>query len=39
VWDGGSARQLGLVDQFGGMDEAVAAGRGEERSIDHEAWA
>jgi protease-4 len=25
VWDGGSARQLGLVDQFGGMDEAVAA--------------
>ena len=24
VWDGGSARQLGLVDGFGGMDEAVA---------------
>jgi protease-4 len=24
VWDGGSARQLGLVDGFGGIDEAVA---------------
>jgi len=24
VWDGGSARQLGLVDGFGGMDDAVA---------------
>lgn len=24
VWDGGTARQLGLVDQFGGMDEALA---------------
>jgi protease-4 len=24
VWDGGSARQLGLVDQFGGLDEAIA---------------
>ncbi len=23
VWDGGTARQLGLVDQFGGLDEAV----------------
>lgn len=22
VWDGGTARQLGLVDQFGGLDEA-----------------
>lgn len=29
VWDGGSARQLGLVDQFGGLDDALdwAAGR------------
>jgi protease-4 len=28
VWDGGSARQLGLVDQFGSLDDAVAeAGR------------
>ena len=24
VWDGGAARQLGLVDGFGGMDEAIA---------------
>nr|MBA3898421.1 signal peptide peptidase SppA [Sphingomonadaceae bacterium] len=24
VWDGGSARQLGLVDAFGGIDDAVA---------------
>ena len=24
VWDGGSARQHGLVDGFGGMDEAIA---------------
>ena len=24
VWDGGTARQLGLVDAFGGIDEALA---------------
>jgi len=24
VWSGGQARQIGLVDQFGGLDEAVA---------------
>lgn len=24
VWDGGTARQLGLVDGFGGLDEAIA---------------
>ena len=24
VWDGGSAHQLGLVDQFGGIDDAIA---------------
>ena len=24
VWDGGTARQLGLVDRFGGLDDAVA---------------
>ena len=24
VWDGGAARQLGLVDQFGGLDDAIA---------------
>jgi protease IV len=25
VWDGGAGRQIGLVDQFGGLDEALAA--------------
>jgi protease-4 len=25
VWDGGTARQLGMVDQFGGLDEALAS--------------
>ncbi len=24
VWDGGAARQIGLVDQYGGIDEALA---------------
>jgi protease IV len=24
VWDGGAARQLGLVDAFGGLDDAIA---------------
>ncbi len=24
VWDGGTARQIGLVDQFGGIEDAVA---------------
>ena len=24
VWDGGAARQIGLVDQYGGLDEALA---------------
>jgi len=24
VWDGGTARQLGLVDSFGGLEEAIA---------------
>lgn len=38
VWDGGSARQLGLVDGFGSMDDAIAKagdlaklGKGERR--------
>ena len=38
VWDGGTARQLGLVDGFGGMDEAIAkaaalANLGDERGV------
>lgn len=38
VWDGGSARQLGLIDGFGGMDEAIAkaaelAHLGKERNV------
>jgi protease-4 len=38
VWDGGAAHQLGLVDGFGGMDEAIAkaaqlAKLGDEREI------
>ena len=28
VWDGGTARQKGLVDQFGGLDEALAFAAG-----------
>jgi len=38
VWDGGTARQLGLVDGFGGMSDAIAkaaqlANLGNERGI------
>ena len=38
VWDGGTAHQLGLVDGFGGIDDAVAkaaqlAGLGSERRV------
>ena len=38
VWDGGTAHQLGLVDAFGGVDDAVAkaaqlAGLGSERGV------
>ena len=40
VWDGGTARQLGLVDGFGGMEDAVAkaaqlAKLGEERDVTY----
>jgi len=40
VWDGGAARQLGLVDGFGGMDEAIAkaaelAKLGDERGVTY----
>lgn len=24
VWDGGTARQIGLIDQYGGLDDAIA---------------
>jgi protease-4 len=38
VWDGGTARQIGLVDGFGGMSDAIAkaaqlAGLGNERGV------
>jgi protease-4 len=38
VWDGGSAHQLGLVDGFGGIDDAVSkaaqlSGLGNERGV------
>ena len=38
VWDGGTAHQLGLVDGFGGMEEAIAkaaelAKLGDERGV------
>ncbi|HEY6047768.1 MAG TPA: signal peptide peptidase SppA, partial [Sphingomicrobium sp.] len=38
VWDGGAARQIGLVDGFGGMSDAIAkaaqlAGLGNERGV------
>jgi len=38
VWDGGTARQIGLVDGFGGVDEAIAkaaqlAKLGDERGV------
>ena len=38
VWDGGTARQIGLIDGFGGMDDAIAkaaelAKLGDERSV------
>ena len=38
VWDGGTARQIGLVDGFGGLGDAIAkaaqlAGLGNERGI------
>ena len=40
VWDGGTARQLGLVDGFGGTDEAIAkaaelAKLGDERGVTY----
>ena len=31
IWDGGTARQIGLVDQFGGLDDALAWAAGQAR--------
>ena len=38
VWDGGTAHQIGLVDRFGGLDDAIAAAAsaaklGDERGV------
>ena len=40
AWDGGTARQKGLVDQFGGLDAALAdaAGRAKLGEDWHAAW-
>lgn len=40
VWDGGTARQIGLVDQFGDLDDAIGkaaelAKLGEERGVTY----
>ena len=40
VWDGGTARQIGLIDGFGGRDEAIAkaaelAKLGDERGVTY----
>jgi protease-4 len=40
VWDGGTAHQIGLIDSFGGIDEAIAkaaqlAGLGSERGVHY----
>ncbi|OYW45628.1 MAG: signal peptide peptidase SppA [Sphingomonadales bacterium 32-68-7] len=37
VWDGGSARQLGLVDQFGGLDDALAWAAAQAK-LENGAW-
>jgi protease-4 len=37
VWDGGAARQLGLVDQFGGLDAALAYAA-ERAGLDDGEW-
>ena len=37
VWDGGAARQIGLVDQYGGMDDALAWAAAK-AGIEGDAW-
>lgn len=37
VWDGGTARQLGLVDQFGGLEDALAWAAGK-AGIEDDGW-
>jgi protease-4 len=36
VWDGGTARQIGLVDQYGGLDDALAWVAGQAKLADGE---
>jgi len=41
VWDGGSAHQLGLIDAFGGIDDAIAEAARRAKldpSADHAVW-
>ena len=41
VWDGGTARQIGLVDQFGGLDAALASAASAAKLKDgewHAVW-
>ena len=35
IWDGGTARQLGLVDRFGGLDDALGWAAGQ---VKAQAW-
>lgn len=37
VWDGGAARQIGLVDQYGGLDDALAWAAAK-AGIEGDAW-
>ncbi len=37
VWDGGAARQIGLVDQYGGLDEAIEWAA-EQAGLEDGAW-
>jgi protease-4 len=37
VWDGGTARQIGLVDQFGGLDDALAYAA-KEAKLSPDGW-